>query len=108
MGGYSTSEVKMTLRLDRKGKYFTDVIKKNPVRAVIQIPTCQLEGTIHLHPGHRLLDDLEKGTGFLAVTEVSFLGQDNPDPLDFMALNIEHILWIQPLEESTRQLHGDN
>lgn len=98
----------MTLRLDRKGKHFTDLIKKNPIRAVIRTSNYQIEGTIYLHPGHRLLDDLEKGTGFLAVTDVRFLEQGNPEPVDFMALNIEHILWIQPLEEGTRQLHGDN
>ena len=98
----------MTVRLDRKGKFFTEVVKKNPIRAVIQTTSAQLEGTVHLHPGHRLLDDLDQGTGFLAVTEVHFRAPENWEPLDFIALNIAQIIWIHPLEESTRQLHSDN
>ncbi|MFN2274731.1 MAG: hypothetical protein ACK2TX_07775 [Anaerolineales bacterium] len=98
----------MTVQLDHKGKYFTEVIKKNPIRAVIQTSSGLLEGTIHLHPGHRLLDDLDQGSGFLAVTEVHFITPESLEPLDFLALNIAHITWIHPLEESTRQLHGDN
>jgi len=98
----------MTVQIDRKGKFFTDVIKKNPIRAVIQTSSGQMEGTVHLHPGHRLLDDLDRGSGFLAVTDVCFLPREERDPVDFIALNIEHIIWIQPLEESTRQLHVDN
>ncbi|MEJ2011939.1 MAG: hypothetical protein P8X64_06895 [Anaerolineales bacterium] len=98
----------MTVQLDRKGKFFTEIVKKNPIRAVIQTSNGRIEGTIHLHPGHRLLDDLDHGSGFLAVTEIEFLQPGATDPVDFIALNLEHIIWIQPLEERTRQLHGDD
>jgi hypothetical protein len=98
----------MTVRLNQKGKYFTEVVKKNPIRAVIETSSGRIEGTIHLQPKHRLLDDLDHGSGFLAVTDVIFFPAEETAPVDFIALNIEHIIWIQPLEESTRQTHDDN
>lgn len=98
----------MTVRLDRQGKFFTEVVKKDPIRAVIQTSKSRILGTIHLHPKHRLLDDLDQGPGFLAVTDVEFLQPEEAGPIHFIALNTEHIIWIQPLEESARLPHGDD
>lgn len=97
----------MTVRLDPKGKFFTEAIKKNPIRAVIETTAGRIEGTIHLHPRQRLLDDLRDGTNFLAVTDIR-ASQAGPEfEADFIALNVAHIIWIQPIEENLRQLDGD-
>ena len=97
----------MSVRLDPKGKFFTEAIKKNPIRAVIETTGGRIEGTIYLHPRHRLLDDLHDGTNFLAVTDICTPQAEPAFEAEFIALNVAHIIWIQPIEENTRQLDGD-
>jgi hypothetical protein len=46
----------MSLRFDEKGKFFTEIVSKEAVEVIIQTPTNQLRGNIHIRPGERLRD----------------------------------------------------
>ena len=89
----------MEVNRDRKGKYFTDVIRKHPLRARLRTADDLIEGTIHIHPNRRPLDELNESTGFIAVTEASVHALGKQYEAEFIALNVDRILWMQPLEE---------
>jgi hypothetical protein len=84
---------------EEKGKIFTQVVTKEPVEVIIQTTTVQIHGQVHVKLDDRLKDELDKTPGFLAVTNATIL-PDNPNssPIstNFMAVNVNHIIWISP------------
>jgi hypothetical protein len=83
---------------EEKGKIFTDVVSKVAVYATIQTTTHMLRGRIHVRRDQRMIDELDQDENFLAVTEVSVLGNDG-QPLfqvPFLALRRTHIVWVIP------------
>ena len=93
----------MTVARGRRGKYFTDVVRKRPLRARLRTLDDVIEGTIHIDPEKRTLDELNEQTGFLAVTEAVIQASGEKISADFIALNKSQIVWVQPLDEL-----GDN
>lgn len=89
----------MKIRRGAKGKYFTDVVRKHPVRATIRTVQETIIGFIHLHPEARTLDELNSPGDFLAVTEATIETGDASVPTDFVAVNKAHILWVNPREQ---------
>lgn len=89
----------MNISRGPKGKYFTDVIRKRPLRARIRTQKELIEGVIHIHPDRRPLDEINEADGFLAVTEATIHLEGEEILADFIAVNISGILWVQPLEE---------
>jgi hypothetical protein len=86
---------------DEKGKLFTPVITKKPIAVIIQTETHLIEGNIYIRPGERLLDDINQGENFLAVTDAT-ISQTNGKVLhrtNFMAVNRTQILWLLSKEE---------
>jgi hypothetical protein len=59
----------MSTHVDHKGKYFTDVINKELVHAIIQTLTVRVEGDIYVRPGERMKDELNRSDKFIAVTD---------------------------------------
>ena len=49
----------MTIRYDDKGKYFTDVVTKDAIRADIQTLTHRVKGDVHVRIGERIKDELD-------------------------------------------------
>lgn len=88
----------MKVRRGPKGKYFTDVVRKLPVRVLIQTHDGRITGTIHVHPDHRALDELNQIEGFLAVTEAVVESGSGPFETEFIALNKSQIIWVHPLK----------
>ncbi len=91
----------MVTQFDEKGKIYTPVITKEPVSVIIQTTQHQIRGDIHLRLQTRMIDELEKSSRFLAITNVSIL---NPDgevifKTKFMTINLAHIIWILPIDE---------
>ena len=65
----------MSLEFDAKGKYFTDIISKSAVAAIIQTSMHRIEGLVHVRLGGRLKDELDLQEAFLAVTNARvFIG----------------------------------
>jgi hypothetical protein len=86
----------MTINFDDKGKYFTDIISKEAVKARIQTTNQYIEGEIHIRHECRLKDELDLDEPFLAITnacvfnparEVLFRTQ-------FIAVRRDQVVWI--------------
>ncbi len=88
----------MTIQYDEKGKFFTDIVPKTPVRAVVQTTNQLIRGSIHVREGERLKDELDRDELFLAMTEASVLGADGQVQFQapFLAVRRSQIVWVLP------------
>jgi uncharacterized protein DUF6812 len=94
----------MTIEYDEKGKFFTDIVPKIPVSAVVQT-TCQLvRGKVHVREGERLKDELDRDELFLAMTDISVVGADGQVQLQapFAAVRRSQIVWVLPEQEEAQ------
>ncbi len=99
----------MVTQFDEKGKFFTRVITKRPVNVVIQTPTHRIQGQVHVRPDERLKDELDQTGAFLAVTEATVYDVSGEQVIlctHFLALQVQQIIWITPLEELTPSSEG--
>jgi len=90
----------MDVGYDVKGKYFTKVVNKIVLQATIQTTTQRIRGELHIHPGHRLLDELNSDAAFLAVTNARVMESEDVTQAEFLALSKEQIVWVVPMEKS--------
>ncbi len=92
----------MSVRIDAKGKTYTDVVRKDDISVLIQTATNLVHGRIYLRPGLRLKDELN-GTAehFIAVTGAEVYNANGQILVrsDFLTLNKNHIIWVRPDEE---------
>jgi len=86
-------------RVTYTGKVFTQVISKHPLRTIIQTIDGQIEGRVHVHPDHRLSDEMNLEDPFLAVTEARISRPEGSFTASFLAVNKKHIIWIIPADE---------
>ncbi len=95
----------MTIEYDEKGKFYTDVVTKLPVSAVIQTVTHLIRGFIHIRQGERIKNELERDEMFIAVTNaVVHDAEDKPlFSTPFMAVQRAQIVWVFPSEEEPHQ-----
>lgn len=91
----------MAIEYDEKGKFFTEVISKNVVRALIQMQTHHIRGYVHVRNDERLSDEINRDNNFLAVTDAEIYspGGEILYTNDFVAVNLKHIVWLMPIEE---------
>ena len=91
----------MTIEFDEKGKFFTDVVPKIPVQAVVQTVGQLVRGKIHVREGERLKDELDQDELFLAITDASIIGPDGQVQFEapFMAVRRSQIVWVMPDRE---------
>lgn len=91
----------MSFDYDDKGKIFTDVIRKTTTKAMVQTTSHLIEGNVHVSHDNRLIDELDKDSNFLAITNAVIFG-DNKTVLfnaPFLTINRAQIIWILPLED---------
>ncbi len=88
----------MERQTENRGKIFTDVIRKTPVKVEIRMPEMMIRGTIHVHPERRMSDELNASEAFLAVTDAQVNDSDGKRSVAFIAVNKRSILWIVPDE----------
>lgn len=88
-------------QFDDKGKIFTQVISKKPVKVIIQMGVQTIRGTIHVRPTERVIDEINHAQGFMAVTDatISEATRGVLYETSFLTLNVDHITWIIPAEE---------
>jgi len=98
----------MSLEFNEKGKYFTDIISKAAVPALIQTTTHRIEGFIHIRMDGRLKDELDRNEPFLAVTNARVFNTDGTLLLetDFLSVSRVQIVWVIPSEDIPNT--GDN
>jgi hypothetical protein len=87
---------------EEKGKIYTQVVSKTPVRILLQTATNRIRGNMHVKKGERLKDELDAVIHFLAVTDADVFDSAGEKLLfkaNFMAVNREQIIWVFPEEE---------
>ncbi|HBG74442.1 MAG: hypothetical protein A2X25_14075 [Chloroflexi bacterium GWB2_49_20] len=91
----------MTIEFDDKGKFYTDLIKKNPVPATIMTLTFKISGVIYVRPDQRIKDELDLNEKFLAVTDakVYSLQGEIMYQCGFIAVQRTQIVWVIPDSE---------
>ncbi len=93
----------MSVRIDAKGKTYTDIIRKDEIAVLIQTVTSLVHGLVYLRPGLRLKDELNSTSEqFLAVTDAEVYSSTGQVMVSsqFLTLNKAHIVWIRPDEEA--------
>lgn len=91
----------MTFEYDNKGKFFTDVISKIPVSALVQTTMHLIKGNIHIRKGERVKDELGRTENFLALTDASILDESGNVLYEnsFIAIHRNQIIWVLPQED---------
>jgi hypothetical protein len=96
----------VSVRIDAKGKTYTDIVHKDEVSALIQTTANLIHGHIYLRAGLRLKDELN-GTAeqFIAVTNAEVYNANGQVLVrsDFLTLNKLEIVWVRPDEETADQ-----
>ena len=89
----------MSVRVDAKGKIYTDIVHKDEIPALIQTLTNLIHGHIFVRPGVRIKDEYNNSPDrFIAVTDAQIFGANGQLMVksDFLTINKEHIVWIRP------------
>ncbi len=91
----------MSMEYDEKGKLFTNVVAKTPVRSTIQTTMQLIRGNVHVRKGERLKDELDRDETFLAVTDASVLDVNGKTLFEasFLAVQRAQIIWVRPDQE---------
>src|SRR6266478_2864381 len=100
----------MTVRIDDKGKTYTDIVHKYEVATLIQTTANLIHGHVYLRAGLRLKDELN-GTAeqFIAVTEAEVYNANGQVLVrsEFLTVNKSQIVWMRPDEESADPLPAE-
>lgn len=75
---------------------------KDKISVIVLTTTYRLEGELHLVPGGRLLDEVNRNRDFVPLTNVTLFdpGSGQPvDTLDFIAVNKNLVVMIAPVGE---------
>ena len=93
----------MTIEFDDNGKFFTDIIAKTPIPAMIQTVTHRIHGNIHIMHDRRLKDELDLPEKFIAVTDAVIYLPDGQVlyQASFLAVQRSEIVWVLPDSEVT-------
>jgi len=88
----------MKIEFDDKGKFFTDIIQKNEVEAVIMTSTHKILGHIHVRQDQRIKDELDADEKFVAVTDAKLfsLNGEIDYHCEFIAVQRSQIIWVIP------------
>ncbi len=89
---------------DEKGKLFTNVVSKEPLRVIMGCVHGTIRGDIHLHPEQRLIDNLNQPDQFLAVTDAIVFSPSGEAlyRTGFLSVNRAHVVWILPEQEASQ------
>ena len=91
---------------DDRGKIFTKVISKVPVRVIIQTSMQLIRGNIHVKPEERLSDELNLEEEFLPVTNAVIYRLEGQIlyEANFISINRTQIIWVLPSTEPLESL----
>jgi hypothetical protein len=90
----------MTVEFDEKGKFFTDVVSKVAIPAIVQTTQHLIHGNVHVRRDERLKDELDRDELFLAITDASVM-DENGQTLHqsrFLAVRRSQIVWVMPAQ----------
>jgi hypothetical protein len=94
----------MSVRIDAKGKTYSDIVRKDEIPALVQTTANLIHGHVFVRQGLRLKDELN-GTAeqFIAVTGAEVYNANGQVLVhsEFLTINKAQIVWIRPDEEAT-------
>ena len=92
----------MSIEFNDKGKYFTDIVSKVAIPAVIQTVAHRIEGLIHVRVNERIKSELDLDELFLAVTDAKVFAADGSVLFQapFMTIARSQIVWVIPSEDN--------
>ncbi len=96
----------MATQQDEKGKFFTDVVRKDPVRVIVKTKKQLIIGIYHLGKEERLVDSVNGERQFIPLTDVSVyeqIGGEGKMRSKFLILNKDDISWIVPASERLKE-----
>ena len=95
----------MSIEFDDKGKFYTNVISKITVSALLQTRTHLIRGSVHVRQGDRLKDELENEEAYIAVTDASIYDANGAVAYNtpFLAVQKSQIVWIMPVDEENKK-----
>lgn len=93
----------MITQFEEKGKIFTPKIIKDQKHVIVQTTSQKIRGDIHVKLDFRLLDEINESNHFLALTDAEILDAEEKVlyKTNFLAININQIIWILPTNEIT-------
>lgn len=99
----------MGFRFDEKGKFFTDVVSKRTIPAVIQTISHCIHGNVYIRKNERLSDEINRAEQFMAITdaEIYDLQGQHIASNKFMAVNRSHIVWLYPKQEDQEDVQPE-
>jgi hypothetical protein len=94
----------MGIEFDDKGKFYTDIISKVTVPAIIQTTQHRIQGLVHIRPDVRFKDELDNDEPFLAVTAAKVFSETGEIlfEADFISVRRSQIVWAIPQEEEAQ------
>jgi hypothetical protein len=86
---------------DDKGKIFTNIITKQPIRVIVQTEKYRIHGQMHITPSERLKDELNGSDQFVAVTNATVFDAAGNVTYrsNFLTLNRDFIVWLIPEDD---------
>ncbi len=95
----------MTIEYDEKGKYYTNVIQKVAVPAIVQTTKSLIRGMVHVRQDERLKDELENSEDFIAMTNIEVLDEAGNITFSgpFLAVQKDQIVWVMPASGESGQ-----
>lgn len=87
---------------EEKGKIFTEVIAKVAVDVILQTTTHRIHGKVHVKPGERLKNEIDRGENSLAVTDAVIFDLEGKSQLlntKFICVQKSQIVWVLPESE---------
>ena len=98
----------MSIEYDDKGKYYTDVITKVSIPAIVQTTTHLIRGSVHVRQGERLKDELENTEKFTAITDATVSDMNGTVVFSgpFLVIQRDQIVWIMPVERENKGAEG--
>lgn len=81
---------------DEKGKFFTEVIKKRPVKVHLQTKNNLIQGEFYVRLHERIKDELDKSNLFIALTDARIfdLNGNLIYACEFLTVNHQEIVWL--------------
>jgi hypothetical protein len=100
----------MGIEFDDKGKFYTEIISKVTVPAMIQTTQHRIQGLVHIRPNERFKDELDNDEPFLPVTAARIINEAGEVlfEADFISVRRSQIVWVIPSEEKSVQDKGDD
>jgi len=100
----------MGIEFDDKGKFYTEIISKVTVPAMIQTTQHRIQGLVHIRPNERFKDELDNDEPFLPVTAARIINEAGEVlfEADFISVRRSQIVWVIPSEDRSVQDKGDD